>query len=99
MQGEPFDNLNDYTEIDIIKKEMKQPYDYGVHFGGKKKYGLVTHTVFNAIRFELEERQYMELIELEHYDWYHTEETGHKNCELIVYRYKKVNGKTKLINI
>ena len=42
VQREPFDKLNDYTGIDTIKKEIEQPYDFGIRFGGMKGYGLVT---------------------------------------------------------
>lgn len=99
MHGEPFEKLNDYTEIDTVKKEIRQPYDTGIRLGGKKKYGLVTHTVFNEIIQELEKRQYMELKEIEHYDWCHTEVLEFKTCAPAIYHYKKVNGDIKLINI
>ena len=42
VQREPFDKLNDYTGIDTIKKEIEQPYDFGIRFGGMKKYIRVT---------------------------------------------------------
>lgn len=67
IQGEPFDELNGYTRIDTVKKEITQPYDYGMRFGGMKKYGLVTHTVFNDVAHSLEERQSLELTGIEHF--------------------------------
>ena len=42
MQREPFDRLNDYTGIDTIKKEIEQPYDFGIRFGEIEKYIRVT---------------------------------------------------------
>ena len=95
MQGEPFDELNGYTRIDTIKKEITQPYDYGMRFGGMKKYGLVTHTVFNEFTRSLEERQSLELIETERFDWQHVE----GDCGPTIYHYKKINGDMKLTSI
>lgn len=85
MQGEPFDNLNDYTEIDTIQKTIATPYDMGIRFGGKKKYGLVIHTAFNEATDSLEKRQLMELTDIEHYDWKHTENMKNNICEPTVY--------------
>ena len=99
MQGEPFDELNGYTRIDTVKKEITQPYDYGMRFGGMKKYGLVTHIVFNEVTHSLEERQSLELTEIEHYDWQHTEEIKYNACEPTIYHYKKINGDMKLTSI
>ena len=99
MQGEPFDELNDYTRIDTVKKEITQPYDYGMRFGGMKKYRLVTHTVFNEVTHSLEERQSLELTEIEHYDWQHTEAIKYNACEPTIYHYKKINGDMKLTSI
>lgn len=99
MQGEPFNNLNDYTEIDTIQKTITTPYDIGIRFGGMKKYGLVTHTFFNEVTHSLEERKLIELTDIEHYDWKHTENMKYEICEPTVYHYKKVNGDMKLINI
>lgn len=99
IQREPFDKLNDYTGIDTIKKEIEQPYGFGIRFGGMKKYGLVTHTVFNEAMHSIEERQFIELTEIEHYDWQHTEKTGCNACEPTIYHYKKINGDIKLTNI
>ena len=42
MQGEPFDELNGYTRIDTVKKEIEQPYDFGIRFGEIEKYIRVT---------------------------------------------------------
>ena len=89
MQGEPFDELNGYTRIDTVKKEITQPYDYGMRFG----------TVFNEAMHSIEERQFIELIGIEHYDWKHTEKTGCNACEPTIYHYKKINGDIKLTNI
>lgn len=52
--------MNDYTEIDTVGKTM--PYGFGVSLGGIKKYGLVTHRVFNKNTISIEERQSVELI-------------------------------------
>ena len=99
IQGEPFDNLNDYTEIDTLRKTITLPYDFGIRLSGRKKYGLVTHLFFNESTDSLEEKQSMELIEIEHYDWKHTENMKYDICEPTVYHYKKVNGDMKLVNI
>lgn len=99
MQGEPFDNLNDYTEIDTIGKTITLPYGFGVHFGGRKKYGLVTHLFFNESTYSLEKRQVMELTGIEHYDWEHTRGMKYETCDPNIYHYKKVNGDMKLVNI
>lgn len=99
MQGEPFDELNGYTRIDTVKKEITQPYDYGMRFGGMKKYGLVTHIVFNEVTHSLEERQSLELMEIEHFDWQHTDGIKYNSCEPTIYHYKKINGDIKLTNI
>ena len=99
MQGEPFNDLNDYTEIDTVRKLIITPYDIGIRFGGNKQYGLVTHTFFNEATYSLEEQQFMELIEIEHYDWKHTENMKYEICEPTIYHYKKINGDMKLTNI
>lgn len=99
MQGEPFDKLNDYTGIDTIKKTITTPYDFDIHFGGMRKYGLVTHTIFNEATHLLEKQCFMELTEIEHYDWQHTEEMKYNVCEPTIYHYKKINGDIKLTNI
>lgn len=99
MQGEPFDNLNDYAEIDTIGKTITLPYDFGIRLGGRKKYGLVTHLFFNESTDSLEERQIMELTDIEHYSWEHTKGVKYEACEPTVYHYKKVNGDMKLVNI
>ena len=99
MQREPFDRLNDYTGIDTIKKEIEQPYDFGIRFGRMKEYGLVTHTVFNEAMHSIEERQFIELTEIKHYNWQHTEKTEYNACEPTIYHYKKINGDIKLTNI
>ena len=99
MQGEPFDNLNDYTRIDTVGKTITLPYDFGIRFGGMKKYGLVTHLFFNESTDSLEERQFVELTEIEHYDWQHTDNKKNGICEPTIYHYKKINGDMKLINI
>lgn len=99
MQGEPFDELNDYTGVDTIKKTITTPYDFGIRFGGMKKYGLATHTVFNEVTRSLEKRCFMELTEIEHYDWKHTENVKYNVCEPTIYHYKKINGDMQLTNI
>ena len=99
MQGEPFDNLNDYTEIDTLRKTITLPYNFGIRLGGRKKYGLVTHLFFNESTDSLEERQVMELTGIEHYDWEHTRGMKYEACEPTIYHYKKVNGDMKLVNI
>lgn len=99
MQGEPFDNLNDYAEIDTIGKTITLPYNFGIRLGGRKKYGLVTHLFYNESTDSLEERQVMELTGIEHYSWEHTRGVKYEACEPTVYHYKKVNGDMKLVNI
>lgn len=99
MQGEPFDNLNDYAEIDTLRKTITLPYGVGIRYGGRKKYGLVTHLFYNESTDSLEERQIMELTGIEHYSWKHTRGVKYEACEPTVYHYKKVNGDMKLVNI
>lgn len=99
MQTEPFCDMNDYTGIDTIRKIITLPYDIDIRFGGMKKYGLVTHTVFNEDTQSIEERQFIELTGIEHYDWQHTEKTEYNTCEPTIYHYKKINGDIKLTNI
>ena len=60
---------------------------------------LVTHTVFNEAMHSIEERQFIELTEIKHYNWQHTEKTEYNACEPTIYHYKKINRDIKLTNI
>lgn len=99
MSTEPFSDMNDYTEIDTVGKTITVPYGFGVRLSGIKKYGLVTHRVFNENTGSIEERQSVELIEIEHYDWEYTEGIKYAPCEPTIYHYRKIQGNIELTNI
>lgn len=99
MSTEPFSDMNDYTEIDTVGKTITVPYGFGVRLSGIKKYGLVTHRVFNENTGSIEERQSVELIEIEHYNWEYTEGIKYTPCEPTIYHYRKIQGDIELANI
>lgn len=99
MLTEPFSGMNDYTEIDTVGKTITVPYGFGVRLSGIKKYGLVTRKVFNEDTGSIEERQSVELIELEDYDWEHAEGIKYAPCEPTIYHYRKIHGDIELANI
>lgn len=85
MRGEPFNELDDYTEFDATKQTISIPYDVGLKIGGLKVYGLIDGT--------------FALIERVQYDWEHTEGVKYELCEPTIYYFKIVNGIEKLDRI
>ena len=84
MQGEPFDELNDYTIFDTPNKTINIPIEVGLKMGGYKIYG-------QKILYELKE--------IEEYDWEHTRDLKYEFCEPTVYHYKMINGDKRLVKI
>ena len=78
MQEAPFNELNDYTELDTINKTISILQGVGLKLGGRKVYGLVDGS--------------LELIERVEYDWEHTKGVKYETCDPTVHHYKIVDG-------
>lgn len=78
MQGEPFCDLNDYSEFNPIEKTISIPQGVGLKMGGEKIYGLVDGS--------------FKLIERTENDWEHTNGVKYELCKPTTYHYKIVNG-------
>ena len=85
MTGNPFDELDDYSEFDAVNKTICIPTDVDIKIGGRKKYCL-SETSF-------------ELKEVIKYDWEHTKGIKYTPCDPTIYYYKVIDGEEILDRI
>lgn len=93
LNYEPFNEIDDYTEIDSINKMIIIPYGIGLRYAGVKKYGLIgTSTISDETIKTFLSNKWM-LMKIEQYDYTNSKPiiinsiNSYTDPEIIRYRY------------
>lgn len=96
LKNKPFSEFDDYTEIDTLNKTIIIPFGQGgLQLGGRKKYSLTSHTIYDeTIDSIVREREWM-LDEIEKYDWSDVNSRDPLDSGPNIIRYKNYNGEIR----